>query len=36
MAQLVEHLTLGFGSGYDLSVVRLSLELGSMMDVESA
>ena len=31
LAQLVEHLTLDFGSGHDLSVMRLSLELGSAL-----
>ena len=28
MAQLVKHLTLDFGSGHDLRVVRLSSVLG--------
>ena len=33
MAQLVEHLTLGFSSGHDLTVVGLSPALGSMLSL---
>ena len=36
MAQSVELLTLGFGSGRDLRVVRSSLVAGSVLRVESA
>ena len=36
MAQSVESPTLGFGSGHDLRVVRLSPALGSMLSGESA
>ena len=36
MAQLVEHLTLDFGSGHYLRVVRSSPELGSVLSVEPA
>ena len=36
LVQSVAHLSLGFGSGYDLRVVRLSPELGSVFSVESA
>ena len=36
MAQLVEHLTLDFGSGYDLVVVRLSPVSGPMLGVGPA
>ena len=35
MAQFVKHVTLGFGSGHDLRVVRLSPMSGSMLSVES-
>ena len=35
-AQLVECLTLDFGSGHDLRVVRLNPALGSMLSMESA
>ena len=34
MAQSVKHLTLDFGSGHDLRVVKLSPELGSALSVE--
>ena len=34
MAQLVEHLTLDLGWGHDLTVVRSSPELGSVLSVE--
>ena len=34
--QLIEHLTLGFGSGPDLMVMGLSLVSGSMLSLESA
>ena len=36
VAQLVEHLTLGFGSGHDLRVMRLSPTVDSMLSGESA
>ena len=36
MAQSVEHLTLGFGSGHDLRVVGSSPELGSALSAGSA
>ena len=36
MAQSVEGLTLGFGSGPDLRVVRSSPALGTMLSGESA
>ena len=36
VAQLVEHSTLGFGSGHDPKVLRSSPTLGSMLDAESA
>ena len=36
MVQLVKPLTLGFSSGHDLNVVRLSLVSGSALDVEPA
>ena len=36
VAQSVEHLTLDFGSGHDLRVVRSSPLSGSMLGVESA
>ena len=36
MAQSAECLTLDFGSGRDLTVMRLSPELGSMLGVEPA
>lgn len=36
VAQLVEHLTLGFRSSHDLRVVRQSPELGSVLNKESA
>ena len=36
MAQLVECLTLGFGTGYDLRVVRSSSVMGSVLGMESA
>ena len=36
MAQLVKHLTLDFGSGYDLGVVKSSHMLGSALGGESA
>ena len=35
-AQSVEHLTLDFGSGHDLRVVRLSPVLGSALGMEPA
>ena len=34
MAQSVERLTLDFGSGHDLTVVRPSPESGSVLNVE--
>ena len=36
MAQLVERLTLDFGSGHDLRIMGLSPMLGSMLSGESA
>ena len=36
MAQLVEHLSIDFGSGHDLVVMGLSLTLGSALRVEPA
>lgn len=36
MAQLVEYLALGFGSGPDLRIVGSSLTLGSLVSWESA
>ena len=33
MDQLVKHLTLGFSSGHDLGVLRLSPALGSVLSV---
>ena len=36
LAQLVKHLTLDFGSGHDLRVMRSSLASGSMLSGESA
>ena len=36
VAQLVEHQTLGFGSGHHLMVVRLSLISGFMLSMEPA
>ena len=36
MAQLVEGPILGFASGHDLRVMRLSPIMGSMLSVESA
>ena len=36
MAQSVNHLTLGFSSGHNLRVMRLSLMLGSMLIGEFA
>ena len=36
MAQWVEHLTLGFGSGHDLGVVGLSPVSGSVLSLQSA
>jgi len=36
VAQWVERLTLGFGSGCDLGVVGLGPALGSALGVESA
>lgn len=36
VAQLVKHQTLDFGSGHYLGVVRLRLELGSMLSKASA
>ena len=36
MAQLVKHLTLDFGPGYDLGVVRSSPKLSSALSGESA
>ena len=36
MAQLVGHLTLDFGSGYDLRVSSLSLTSGSNLGMEPA
>ena len=33
MAQSVKHLTLDFGSGHDLRVVKLSPELGSALSI---
>ena len=35
MAQLVEHLTLGFGSGHDLRVMELNPTWGSVLSGES-
>jgi len=35
VAQLVKHLTLGFGSGHDLSVMRLRHLMGSVLSAES-
>ena len=36
VAQSVKHLSLDFGLGYDLRVVRLSLTLGSTVGKDSA
>ena len=36
VAQLVEHLALGFSSGHDLRVLRSSPVSGSMLSMESA
>ena len=36
VTKLVKHLILGFGSGYDLRVVRLSPILGSTLSNEFA
>lgn len=36
MAQLVKHLTRGFGLGHDLLVMRLSLKMVSTLGKESA
>ena len=36
VAQSVKHLTLDFSSGRDLTVLRLSPALGSMMGMEAA
>lgn len=36
VAQFVKHLTLNFGSGHDLRVVRSSPASGSMLSEESA
>ena len=36
MVQLVEHLTIGFGSGHDLRVLGWSPRSGSMLGGESA
>ena len=36
MAQSVEHPTLDFSSDHDLTVVRQSLEWGSVVSVETA
>ena len=36
MAQLVEQLTLDFGSGYDLRVIRWRHSSGSVLGVEPA
>ena len=36
VAQLVKQLTLGFSSGHDLRVMRLSPTSGSMLGMESA
>ena len=36
VAQLVEHLTLDFGSGHDLRVMRLSPGSGFTLGMESA
>ena len=36
VATVGEHLTLGFGSGRDLRVVKLSTMSGSVLSVESA
>ena len=36
VAQSVEHLTVGFGSGHDLTVVKSSPTWGSLLSEESA
>ena len=36
MAQSVKHMTLDFGLGHDLMVVRSSLALGSALGIEPA
>ena len=36
VSQSVEYLTLDFGSGHDLRIVRSSPVVGSMLDMEAA